>query len=130
MRIMVGYDGSKVAGDALILARRRAKAFGAKIEVVTSMGSGTENNLKKMKAAENNLEYVQTLFGKNVIPCMTHLLVRGLSPGKDLVEFAEENNIDEIILGVRRRSKRGKLVLGSTAQYVTLNAPCPVVTVK
>ncbi len=89
MRIMVGYDGSKVAGDSLILTRRRAKAFDAKIEVVTSMGSGTENNLKKMKAAENNLEYVQTLFGKNVIPCKTHLLVRGLSPGKDLVEFAE-----------------------------------------
>jgi len=130
MRIMVGYDGSKVAGDSLILARRRAKAFDAKIEVVTSMGSGTENNLKKMKAAENNLEYVQTLFGKNVIPCKTHLLVRGLSPGKDLVEFAEENNIDEIILGVRRKSKVGKLVLGSTAQYVILEAPCPVISVK
>lgn len=130
MRIMVGYDGSKVAGDALILARRRAKAFDAKIEVVTSVGSGAVNNLQKVKAADNGLVYVQTLFEKSVIPFETHLLTRGLPPGKALVEFAEENNIDEIILGVRRRSKVGKLVLGSTAQYVTLNAPCPVVTVK
>ena len=130
MRIMVGYDGSRSAGDALRLARRHAKAFNAKLEVVTSMGSGAEDNLHKVKAAENDLEYVQTLFGKSTIPCKTHLLVRGLSPGKDLVEFAKENEIDEIIVGVRRRSKVGKLVLGSTAQYVTLNAPCPVVTVK
>ena len=130
MRIMVGYDGSRSAGDALRLARRHAKAFNAKLEVVTSMGSGAEDNLHKVKAAENDLEYVQTLFGKSTIPCKTHLLVRGLSPGKDLVEFAKENEIDEIIVGVRRRSKVGKLVLGSTAQYLTLNAPCPVVTVK
>ncbi|MGW8186758.1 MAG: universal stress protein, partial [Desulfobacterales bacterium] len=57
-------------------------------------------------------------------------LVRGLSPGEDLVQFAKENRIDEIIIGVRRRSKVGKLVFGSTAQFVILNAPCPVVSVK
>jgi nucleotide-binding universal stress UspA family protein len=57
-------------------------------------------------------------------------LVRGLRPGEDLVQFAKENGIDEIIIGVRRRSKVGKLVFGSTAQYVILNAPCPVVSVK
>ena len=67
------------------------------------MGSGAEDNLHKVKAAENDLEYVQTLFGKSTIPCKTHLLVRGLSPGKDLVDFAKENEIDEIIVGVRRR---------------------------
>jgi len=38
--------------------------------------------------------------------------------------------VDEIIVGVKRRSKVGKLLMGSTAQYVILQAPCPVVTVK
>ncbi len=130
MRIMVGYDGSSVAGDALILARKHAKAFDAKIEVVTSVESSAKNNLQNVKAAENDLKYVQTLFGKSVIPIETHLLTRNLPPGKALVEFAEENNIDVIFVGVRRRSKVGKLFIGSTAQYVTLNAPCQVVTVK
>ena len=46
------------------------------------------------------------------------------------MEFAEENEIDEIIVGVRRRSKVGKLLLGSTAQHLILNAACPVVSVK
>jgi nucleotide-binding universal stress UspA family protein len=53
-----------------------------------------------------------------------------LEAGEDLVQLAKENNVDEIIIGVRRRSKVGKLFFGSTAQYVILNAPCPVVSVK
>ena len=47
-----------------------------------------------------------------------------------LVEFADQNDIIEIVIGVRRRSKVGKLLFGSTAQYVILTAPCPVVSVK
>jgi nucleotide-binding universal stress UspA family protein len=58
------------------------------------------------------------------------LSVRGLQAGEDIVLLAEENKVDEIIIGVRRRSKVGKLLFGSTAQYVILNAPCPVVSVK
>jgi nucleotide-binding universal stress UspA family protein len=46
------------------------------------------------------------------------------------VAFAEENKVDEIIIGVRSRSKVGKLLFGSTSQVVILQANCPVVTVK
>ena len=56
--------------------------------------------------------------------------MRGLEAGEDLVQIAEEKKVDEIIIGVRRRSKVGKLIFGSTAQYVILNAPSPVVAVK
>jgi nucleotide-binding universal stress UspA family protein len=70
------------------------------------------------------------LFDENEISCDTHLLIRGLSPGEDIVEFAKENKIDEIIVGVKRRSKVGKLLMGSTAQVVILQASCPVISVK
>jgi nucleotide-binding universal stress UspA family protein len=53
-----------------------------------------------------------------------------MTPGEDLVDYAGENGIDEIIIGIKRRSKVGKLLFGSNAQYVILKAPCPVVTVK
>ena len=64
------------------------------------------------------------------IPCETQATVSYQSSGEDLVNYARDNNIDEIIIGVRRRSKVGKLVFGSTAQYVILEAPCPVLAVK
>jgi nucleotide-binding universal stress UspA family protein len=130
MKILVGYDGTNSAKDALKLAKSHAKAFGASVEVVTSMQTGTESERKEIEQAERGLEYAKSLFKEADIPCNTHLLIRGLSAGEDLVEFAKENRIGEIILGVKRRSKVGKLLMGSTAQYVVLQANCPVVTVK
>lgn len=130
MKILVGYDGSNSAKEALSLAKSHAKAFNASVEVVTSMHKGTESEQKEIEQAERGLEYAKSLFEGADIPCNTHLLIRGLSAGEDLVEFANENQIVEIIVGVKRRSKVGKLLMGSTAQYVVLQADCPVVTVK
>ena len=130
MRILVGYDGSNSGKEALNLAKKHAMAFKGEVDVITSMVKGTERERQDMDQAKRGLEYAETVFKENNIPCKTHLLIRGLTSGEDLVEFAQENNIDEIIVGVRRRSKVGKLLMGSTAQYVILNAHCPVVTVK
>jgi nucleotide-binding universal stress UspA family protein len=46
------------------------------------------------------------------------------------VEFANDEGIDLIVIGVRRRSPVGKLVLGSNAQDILLRADCPVLAVK
>jgi nucleotide-binding universal stress UspA family protein len=130
MKILVGYDDSNVAKEALALAKKHAKTFGASVEIVTSMTKGTESEREDIEKAERSLEYVKGLFIEENISCNTHLLIRGLSPGEDIVEFAKENNVDEIIVGVKRRSKVGKILMGSTAQYVILKAHCPVVSVK
>jgi len=130
MKILVGYDGSNSGKEALNLAKNHALTFKGEVEVITSMQKGTEKNREDMEQAKRGLEYAEALFKENNIPCKTHLLIRGLTPGEDLVEFAKENNIDEIVVGVKRRSKVGKLLMGSHAQYVILNAHCPVVTVK
>lgn len=130
MKILVGYDGAGAAGDALALAVKYAKAFNAEVDVVTSLVQGTENEIQDISEAEKGLEQAKSYFEKEKIPCMTHLLIRGMAPGADIVSFAGENKADLIIIGVKRRSKVGKLVFGSTAQYVILEAPCPVVSVK
>jgi nucleotide-binding universal stress UspA family protein len=46
------------------------------------------------------------------------------------VSFAEENDIDQIFIGVEKVSRTQKIIVGSNAQYIILKAPCPVVTVK
>ncbi len=130
MKILVGYDGTNAAKEALSLAKEHAKAFGGSVNIVTSMEKGTESQREEIEQAERGLEWAKSVFDENDIDCKSHLLIRGLMPGEDIVQFAEENSADEIIVGVKRRSKVGKLLMGSTAQYVILKAKCPVVSVK
>jgi len=61
---------------------------------------------------------------------MTCMIMKGVSSGDDLVSSATDNKIDKINVGVRNRSKVGKLLLGSVTQLVILEAQCPVVSVK
>lgn len=48
----------------------------------------------------------------------------------DLVQLALELSAELIVIGLRRRSPVGKLILGSNAQRILLDAPCPVLAVK
>ena len=130
MKLMVGYDGSNASKEALRSARSHAQAFNAKVHVVRSMEGGDESKREDIQAAEKELEWCKSYFDKEGIACETHLLIRGLNAGEDLVTFAKEKNVDQILVGVKRRSRVGKMLMGSNAQYVILKAPCTVVTVK
>ena len=130
MKILVGYDGSEPARKALNLSIQYAKVFQAQVLLVTSLVGGTVSDGDQTHHAEEEFESIKRLFDKEKIPCTTDLLVRGLSPGQDIVQYAEENSVDQIILGVSKRSRTGKLLFGSNAQFVILNAHCPVVTVR
>jgi nucleotide-binding universal stress UspA family protein len=130
MKILVGYDGSNQAKQALNVAKKHAKAFNAVVCVVTSLVGEDETTTEEIRQAEEELEYTKRFFSEIGIPVETHLLIRGFKPGADLVRFAEENEIDEIIVGIQKTSAVGKLLLGSTARDVILGARCPVVAVK
>jgi nucleotide-binding universal stress UspA family protein len=130
MKILVAYDGSKVSEDAVKLAHKHGQAFKADIHIVTSLEQGPDLKKEDIDRAESKLEKLKTSFKADNIPCETRAIVSVRSSGEDLVQFVKENDVDEIIIGVRRRSKVGKLVFGSTAQFVILEAPCTVVAVK
>lgn len=53
-----------------------------------------------------------------------------LDPAEDLIVTAEDAGAAFIVIGLRRRSPVGKLLLGSNAQRVLLDASCPVLAVK
>ena len=130
MKILVGYDGSRVAEDALKLAQEHARVFEADIHLFTSLQQSHELAKEDIEEAESRLDHLKLTFDFGKISCETHASVSYLTPGEDLVLFVKNNEIDLIFIGVKKRSKVGKLVFGSTAQYVILEAPCPVVTVK
>ena len=130
MKILIGYDGSKAAENALKLAQKHANAFNAEIYLLTSLEQGPTLQKDDIEKAEDDLEELKRPFNSDGIHCETDVVVSHLSAGEDLIQFVQYNNIDEVFVGVKKKSKVGKLVFGSTAQYVILNAPCPVVAVK
>jgi nucleotide-binding universal stress UspA family protein len=130
MKILVGYNESKSAENALKLGQKHAKALNADIYIVTSLEQSPTLKKEDIDKAESRLEKLRTSFKVDDIPCETQVLVSVQSPGEDLVNYVKDNDIDEIIIGVKKRSKVGKLVFGSTAQYVILEARCTVVAVK
>jgi nucleotide-binding universal stress UspA family protein len=130
MKILVGYDGSNAAKEALKVAKKHAKAFDGKIYIITSLVGGAGERAKDIFEAKSNLEEAIKSVEIDGIPCEEHLLIRGMDPGEDLVQFAEDNDADEIIIGVIKKSKVQKFLLGSNAQYVILHSPCMVIAVK
>ena len=130
MKIVVGYKGTNVGKDLMKIAVKHAKAFDGEIHIVTSLLGGERTEGLEIAKAEDNLEKAKAYFDSSQVKCETHLLVRNLEAGEDIVAFAEETKADEIIIGVRSRSKVGKLLFGSTAQFVIIEAHCPVLTVK
>lgn len=130
MKILVGYDGSKTAMDALKLARKHAKALNATVYVVTSMVGREREGVEKVEQAEKALDFAREVLAESGVPCETHLLIRGLEPGEDIIQYAKEHDIDEIYIGVKRRSNLSKIVFGSNARNIIIEAHCPVMTVK
>ena len=130
MKFLVGYNGSVEAKAALSLARDFAGIFNAKIFIMTSMEGGAGEKIEDITRAEQNLLEAKEFLDEKGIECETRQMARGFTPGEDLVRFAEENQIDQIYVGIEKKSKTSKLLLGSTAQFVILKAPCPVITAK
>ena len=130
MKIVVGYDGSDAANEALNVAKKNARAFDGIIYVITSLVGGTEESAEEIIKARSQLENAVKSIQKEGIPCEEHFLIRGMEPGEDIVQFAEDHQADEIIIGVIKKSKVQKFLLGSNAQYVILHSPCMVIAVK
>jgi nucleotide-binding universal stress UspA family protein len=130
MRYLVGYNGSDVSKAALSLARTNAELSGATVFVVTSMGGGSAEKPEEIAKVTKELEDAEIFLKEKEIPCEIHQLARGMTAGEDLVSFAEENDIDRIYVGVEKKSRTQKIIVGSTAQFVILKAPCPVVSVN
>ena len=107
MNILVGYDGSNAAREALELAKKRAKVWGAKIDVVKCMAQNRELNYEDIQMVEHKLEReVHDQFNSDGIPYEIHLVISGRQFGEDLVQFAGQNKIDELIDTVFKYSNK------------------------
>jgi nucleotide-binding universal stress UspA family protein len=130
MKILIGYDGSEASKQAIDIAKKYAHTLSAELYILTVVDGGRHAVLEVYQKAKADLSFAKHLIVTENLHCTAILSAEGLEPGEELVQFAKLNSIDLIIVGIRKRSKMGKLLFGSNAQYIILEAPCPVLTVK
>ena len=124
MKFMVCYDN-------FAEAQKHAVRWSAEIKVVSVVTRVEPIKHARLEKMEKRLEQeIQELFKGVEIPYTVQLHVDDAEAGEKIVEIAQRNRVDLIFLGIKKRSKVGKLLFGSTAQYVILNAPCPVISLN
>ncbi len=123
-RLLVGTDSAETS-ERLLAYLREAVAADDEIYVINSHVGGDETETDEIVAGEEAVEaLVDGLEG--VAEVEDHQLVRGNAPVQDLVDVAEDWGADEYVIGIRKRSPVGKMVFGSTAQNLLLEADLPV----
>lgn len=130
MAIVVGYIPTREGRAALSWAAAECLLRRSNLIVINSQRGGSAFDGEEAQRFEQELRRVSTDLEAAGITSEVRQLVRGREPSEDLVAVAEEEKADVIVIGLRRRTPVGKLILGSNAQRILLDASCPVLAVK
>ena len=130
MTIVVGFVATKEGRAALNRAIDEARSRGSRLVVVSSNRGARDFDPEAARIAEEELEQMTADLRASGTEVEIRQLVRGNDPAEDLIAAADETGADLIVIGLRRRTPVGKLILGSNAQRILLDAPCAVLAVK
>ena len=130
MAVVVGDVPTPEGRAALQAARQEAQDRQQKLVVVNSHKGGSSFDGDEAIKTDEELEAVRSELTASGADFEIMTLVRGNDPTDDLIEVAEQVGAGLIVIGLRRRTPIGKLVLGSNAQKILLEADCPVLSVK
>lgn len=146
-RILVPVDGSRESMEAADLAIGVAKKYGAQItaihiinidQYIQALGFYRVNYpdtiKKKVEEAKQEasrwLAEIQKKGEHEQVKIGTDVIDTSLSVVGSIVNYAEREHVDLIVIGTRGRSGFAKLLLGSVASGVATYAPCPVMVAK
>lgn len=128
MTIVVGYV-PKPEGRAA-LRRGVAEALLRKEDLLVINAARGDSYADAGFAPQEELEAVRAELDRSNVQFEVRQLVRGADPSDEVLSAAAAAGADLIVIGIRRRTPVGKLILGSTAQQILLEADCPVLSVK
>ncbi|SDS44879.1 Universal stress protein family protein [Paraoerskovia marina] len=125
MTIVVGHLATAEGQEALNAAIAEGERTGGEVVVVVSRRDGA---VPETEDAE--LDQLGARFVDAGVTHQIRVVNESVDVADDLVSAALEVDADLLVIGLRRRSPVGKLILGSNAQRILLEAPCPVLAVK
>jgi nucleotide-binding universal stress UspA family protein len=128
--ILVGFDGTDGARDALAFARRLAALTGARLRLANAFPYDDMPNRASNGAFREALraDAESTLARAGAGDAPRHA-VADVSPARALQRIAEETDASLLVVGSTRRGPIGRVVPGSTAERLLHGAPCPVAIV-
>ena len=127
--VLVGYIPTPEGEAALHEAIQEAGHRGARLLVICSHRTADEEE-PNGETQDEEVDRLHSHLSTTGLDFEVRSLVRGFEPAEDLISLAEVTGATLVVIGLRRRTPAGKMVLGSNAQRVLLDAPCPVLAVK
>ena len=128
MTIVVGYISTDEGEAAFEAAIAHAKLTGEKLLVLNTTRG--DRLVDERFALEDELASVDERLEAAGVDHEILQPMRGQDPADEILELAEKRNASLIVIGLRKRSPVGKLLMGSTAQRILLQAESPVLAVK
>ena len=136
-RILVPHDFSETSEAAMQYATELARTLGAKLhvlhvsekartDVATEFPLGLEESMEAA-VRERLLKIITTREARELNP---ELELRSGTPSTEIVRYATQRDINLIVMGTHGRGFIAHAVMGSVAEKVVRNAPCPVLTVR
>ena len=126
--VVVGFIRTAEGQAAVDAAVEEVRRRGGRLVVVHS-AKGDEQ-AETVMADHDALEALEGRLRGDGVEVVVRDFARGNDPAEDLVDVANSEQAALIVIGLRRRSPVGKLLMGSNAQQILLTADCPVLAVK
>jgi nucleotide-binding universal stress UspA family protein len=129
--VVVGFVPKPEGEAALAAAIAEVRLRGGRLVVVSAQREAESDPEWKAKT-EAELVAARELLDAAGIEHVIHQSVIDIDvdAADDLIQVARDQAADLVVIGIRRRSPTGKLILGSQAQRILLDAPCAVLAVK
>lgn len=128
MTILVAYvarpEGQAALDKGIEIAKRRNE----RLVVVNASPGGTKEDASMIDVQES--ERVEKLLRTAGLDAEFKQFVRGKSAVEEIEALVESLQVSVLIIGLRKRSPVGKLIMGSVAQELLLTVSCPILAVK
>ncbi|GAB3063320.1 universal stress protein [Intrasporangium mesophilum] len=128
MPIVVGYVPSPTGRAALSSAIGEARRRSARLVVLNA--SRGDALVDRRHSSADDWDAVRGELEGSGVEFEVTQQVEAKDPAEQLLEVARNTNAELIVIGLRRRTPVGKLIMGSQAQTILLEADCPVLAVK
>lgn len=128
MTILVAYVSRPEGRAALDKAIELSKERQERMLIVNAGPGGQQEDASLVPAFE--VEQIEELIAAQGIQGEFKQFVRGKNAVEEINDLVETGDISILIIGLRKRTAVGKLILGSVAQEILMTVPCPVLCVK